>query len=80
MLTLTTAATLGLWRVMIDPELTASGGQYTAEILLDASYMVGDVLIMAAVLLLVLSPGVRGVPTRLMIVAGFGRSSPTSGA
>ncbi|MFC6410897.1 diguanylate cyclase domain-containing protein [Planobispora longispora] len=73
MLTLTTAATLGLWRVMIDPELTASGGQYTAEILLDASYMVGDVLIMAAVLLLVLSPGVRGVPTRLMIVAGFGR-------
>nr|BFE89238.1 hypothetical protein GCM10020093_118400 [Planobispora longispora] len=69
MLTLTTAATLGLWRVMIDPELTASGGQYTAEILLDASYMVGDVLIMAAVLLLVLSPGVRGVPTRLMIVA-----------
>ncbi|GII06110.1 GGDEF domain-containing protein [Planobispora takensis] len=73
MLTLTTAATLGLWRVMVDPELTASGGQYTTEILLDASYMVGDVLIMAAVLLLVLSPGVRGVPTWLMIVAGFGR-------
>ncbi|GGS86828.1 hypothetical protein GCM10010156_51730 [Planobispora rosea] len=73
MLTLTTAATLGLWRVMIDPELKASGGQYTAEILLDASYMIGDVLVMAAVVLLVLSPGVRGVPTWLMIVAGFGR-------
>ncbi|MBG0833281.1 GGDEF domain-containing protein [Planomonospora sp. ID67723] len=70
MLTLTSAASLGLWRLMVAPALKETGGLYTTGIVLEASYMVGDVLIMAAVLLLALSPGVRGASTYLMIAAG----------
>ncbi|GAA3448136.1 GGDEF domain-containing protein [Planomonospora venezuelensis] len=73
MLTLATAATLGMWRFIAAPALEKSDGQYTAGVLLEASFMVADVVIMSAVLLLVLSPGTRGVPTRLMIAAGAGR-------
>ncbi|MFB9884195.1 diguanylate cyclase domain-containing protein [Planobispora siamensis] len=73
MLTLTSAAALGMWRLIVAPALEETDGQYTLGIILEASYTVGDVVIMAAVLLLVLSSGTRGAPTRLMIAAGFFR-------
>ncbi|GAT71330.1 diguanylate cyclase [Planomonospora sphaerica] len=69
MLTLTTAVTIGMWWLLVAPALEASGGLYTAGIALDAGYMLGDVLITAAVLLLVLSPGRRSAPTGLLVTA-----------
>ncbi|GAA3168584.1 hypothetical protein GCM10010466_68390 [Planomonospora alba] len=69
MLTLATAAALGMWRLLVVPALRESGGRYTAGVWLDTGYLLGDVLIVAAVLLLVLSPGTRGTPTRLLVTA-----------
>ncbi|MBG0818550.1 GGDEF domain-containing protein [Planomonospora sp. ID82291] len=69
MLTLTTAAAIGMWWLLVAPALEKSGGLYSVGIALDAGYMLGDVLITAAVLLLVLSPGTRGAPTRMLVTA-----------
>ena len=49
----------------------ASGGGSPGEQLLGVAYPLGDVVLLAALAWLILSPGIRGVPSGLML-AGFG--------
>lgn len=66
-LTLTTAATLTAWQVLIQPKLGTAPS--LEVVLLNASYLLGDFIMLAALLFLVLSPGRRGVPTRLIMLS-----------
>ena len=68
-LTLTTAAALCLWQLAVAPALAGAG--ISAAVVVSVLYPFGDVMLLAAVLYLVLSPGQRGTCTRLL-VAGMG--------
>jgi diguanylate cyclase len=63
-LTLTTASALCLWQLSIAP-VVASGISTDAAV--GMLYPLGDVVLLAAVLYLVLSPGRRGVATGLLV-------------
>jgi diguanylate cyclase (GGDEF)-like protein len=64
-LTLTTAAALAAWQFLVEPGLDTSAR--TIEILVGTLYPLGDIVLLAAMLYLVLSPGVSGPPTRLLL-------------
>ncbi|MEV6845691.1 GGDEF domain-containing protein [Actinoplanes sp. NPDC051411] len=66
-LTLTTAAGLAAWQFFIRPEL--HGGGPTPSLIVGALYPSGDLVLFAAVVYLVLSPGRNGVPG-LLLIAG----------
>ncbi|MBG0830559.1 GGDEF domain-containing protein [Planomonospora sp. ID67723] len=65
-LTLTTVAALAAWQFLIQPYLDSGSG---AEVIVPALYPVGDIVLLAAVLFLALSPGERGAPTLLLLGA-----------
>ncbi len=68
MMTLATAAAIALWRILVEPVLAQ--GELPASAIFSLLYRpLGDVLLLAGVLLLVLSPGARGVPTRLLVTS-----------
>jgi diguanylate cyclase len=67
--TLTTAAAVCLGQLVVAP--TVAGAKIDAQMLVGLLYPLGDVVLLAAVLFLVLSPGRRGRPT-LLLVAGMG--------
>ncbi|WP_239160553.1 GGDEF domain-containing protein [Virgisporangium ochraceum] len=64
-LTLTTAAALAAWQFLVAPGLATSAK--TIEIVVGTLYPLGDIVLLAAMLYLVLSPGVAGRPTRLLL-------------
>ncbi|MEN3362592.1 MAG: diguanylate cyclase [Mycobacteriales bacterium] len=64
-LILTTAAALGAWQVLVAPAVRAQ--ELTAGVIIGALYPLGDIILLASVLFLVLSPGRRGTPTRLLV-------------
>jgi diguanylate cyclase (GGDEF)-like protein len=64
-LTLTTAAALGLWQLVVAPAVAESDVDLT--VVVQVLYPLGDVVLLASVLYLVLSPGTRGTPTRLLV-------------
>ncbi|WP_433381703.1 diguanylate cyclase [Actinoplanes sp. CA-142083] len=66
-LTLTTAATVAAWQLFIAPNLDGDA----LAVFVGALYPVGDLVLLAAVLYLVLSPGRTGLPGKLL-VAGIG--------
>ncbi|BBH69225.1 hypothetical protein ACTI_59100 [Actinoplanes sp. OR16] len=66
-LTLTVAAGLASWQFLILPNL--GGGLSVAETIVPPLYPIADVVLLAAVLFIALSPGDRGAPTRLMLGA-----------
>jgi diguanylate cyclase (GGDEF)-like protein len=66
-LTLTTAAGLAAWQFFIRPELQDGG--LSLPIVVGALYPTGDLILFAAVVYLVLSPGRNGVPS-LLLIAG----------
>ncbi|MFI1990806.1 diguanylate cyclase domain-containing protein [Actinoplanes sp. NPDC020271] len=66
-LTLAGAAGLLSWQFLIKPAL--SDGYSTADSVLPALYPVADVVLLAALLFIALSPGTRGTPTRLLFGA-----------
>jgi diguanylate cyclase (GGDEF)-like protein len=63
-LTLTTAATVAAWQLFIAPNLDGDA----LEVLVGALYPVGDLVLLAAVLYLVLSPGRTGLPGKLLVI------------
>jgi diguanylate cyclase (GGDEF)-like protein len=69
-LTLSTAAAVAAWQFFIAPGLDG-GTDNVAAVLVGSLYPVGDVLLLASVLYLVLSPGRTGLPGTLL-VAGTG--------
>ncbi|GAA2881537.1 hypothetical protein Acy02nite_16580 [Actinoplanes cyaneus] len=66
-LTLAGAAALLSWQFLIQPAL--GDGLSIADSVLPASYPVADVVLLAALLFIALSPGTRGTPTRLLFAA-----------
>lgn len=64
-LTLTTAATVAAWQLFIAPGLDDDGSALT--VFVGALYPVGDLVLLAAVLYLVLSPGRTGLPGKLLV-------------
>ncbi|MFF5288459.1 GGDEF domain-containing protein [Paractinoplanes globisporus] len=68
-LTLSTAAAVAAWQFFIAPGLDGDGDPLA--VLVGSLYPVGDVVLLAAVLYLLLSPGRTGVPGALLI-AGTG--------
>jgi diguanylate cyclase len=64
---MSTAAAAAAWELYIAPQLTGTGPLLLVA--LAASYPLGDVVLLAALLFLVLSPGTRGGPTRLLLAA-----------
>ncbi|MET8151362.1 diguanylate cyclase [Actinoplanes sp. NPDC049668] len=71
-LTLTTAASVAAYLFLIEP-MFAEGRLTVAETLVPVAYPLSDVTMLAVVLLLLLSPGRRGVPTGLLLSwAGLG--------
>ncbi|MEV0900029.1 GGDEF domain-containing protein [Actinoplanes sp. NPDC049802] len=66
-LTLTVAAALASWQYLIMPYL--GSGLSLAETIVPPLYPVADVVLLAAILFIALSPGDRGVPTRLLLGA-----------
>lgn len=64
-LILTTAAGLGAWQVLVAPAVRAQ--ELTPEVIIGALYPLGDIILLASVLFLVLSPGQRGTPTRMLV-------------
>jgi diguanylate cyclase (GGDEF)-like protein len=68
-LTLTTAFALVMWQIVVIPAVaqTAVGAETVVAVL----YPLGDVVLIASVLYLILSPGLRGWPIRLLS-AGMG--------
>ncbi|GAB1689795.1 diguanylate cyclase [Krasilnikovia sp. M28-CT-15] len=62
--TLTIAAALLAWEFLISPYV--GQGYSLADTVVPALYPVADVVLLAGVLVVVLSPGTRGVPTRLL--------------
>jgi diguanylate cyclase (GGDEF)-like protein len=67
-LTLTTAFALVLWQTVVVPAVAQAE---LAETVVAVLYPLGDVVLVASVLYLVLSPGLRGWPIRLLC-AGMG--------
>jgi diguanylate cyclase (GGDEF)-like protein len=63
------AASLAAWAFMVAPKVNGTGS--LVERLVFAAYPVADVVLLAALLWLVLSPGERGAPAKLMF-AGLG--------
>ena len=61
------ASGLAAWVFLVP----VSGGGSAGEQLLGVAYPLGDVVLLAALAWLILSPGIRGVPSGLML-AGFG--------
>ncbi|GIE85464.1 hypothetical protein Are01nite_19440 [Actinoplanes regularis] len=71
-LTMTTAAALGSYLFFIEP-LFADGGTTLLETIVPAAYPICDVLLLAAVLVLLFTPGRRGAPVLLQLAsAGLG--------
>ncbi|GAB1641265.1 hypothetical protein KRMM14A1259_16880 [Krasilnikovia sp. MM14-A1259] len=68
MLTLTTAVGIAIWVAFISPYLADLAAEPVYAYLVIMAPL-GDVIITAGVLLLVLSPGVRGTPTRLLLAS-----------
>ncbi|NJC74168.1 GGDEF domain-containing protein [Planosporangium thailandense] len=66
-LTLTTAAALACWQLLIVPQL--HGKAHTVAVVVNAIYPLLDVFLLAGVLLLVFSPGPRRAPTHLLITS-----------
>ncbi|MBG0563745.1 GGDEF domain-containing protein [Actinoplanes aureus] len=66
-LTLTVAAGLASWQFLIMP--TLGMGYTAAEVIVPALYPIADVVLLAAVLFIALSPGDRTAPTRLLFGA-----------
>lgn len=66
-LTLTMAAALASWQFLILPLLGTTTG--LAESIVPPLYPIADVVLLAAVLFITLSPGDRGTPTRLLLGA-----------
>ncbi|WP_249998328.1 GGDEF domain-containing protein [Actinoplanes sp. M2I2] len=66
-LTLTLAAAAASWQFLIEPVLQAGYG--LADSVVPALYPVADVVLLAGVLFIALSPGVRTAPTRLLLAA-----------
>jgi diguanylate cyclase (GGDEF)-like protein len=64
-LVLATAATLWLWQLVVAPAV--AGVAVSLEVVVGVLYPLGDVVLFAAVLYLVLSPGRRGPATRLLV-------------
>ncbi|GAA3441010.1 GGDEF domain-containing protein [Planomonospora venezuelensis] len=64
-LTLTTVAALASWQFLIQPLFEYGFG----DAVVPALYPVGDIVLLAAVLFLTLSPGERGAPTLLLFGA-----------
>jgi diguanylate cyclase (GGDEF)-like protein len=64
-LTLTTAASVAAWQLFIAPGLDGGGSALT--VFVGALYPVGDLVLLAAVLYLVLSPGRTGLPGKLLV-------------
>ncbi|GGS67521.1 hypothetical protein GCM10010156_28090 [Planobispora rosea] len=65
-LTLSTVAALASWQFLIQPFIDEYG---LSQSVIPALYPVGDLVLLAAVLFLTLSPGERGAPTRLLLAA-----------
>ncbi|GGK64357.1 hypothetical protein Ppa06_18930 [Planomonospora parontospora subsp. parontospora] len=68
-LTLATVAALASWQFLIEPLF--GEGLSLAVTIVPALYPVGDIVLLAAALFLVLSPGERGTPTYLLLTAVF---------
>ncbi|WP_231956703.1 MULTISPECIES: GGDEF domain-containing protein [unclassified Actinoplanes] len=66
-LTLTAAAALVSWQFLIEPSLRQ--GYSTGASIIPALYPVADVVVLAALLFIALSPGTRQAPTRLLFGA-----------
>jgi diguanylate cyclase (GGDEF)-like protein len=66
-MTMTTAMAIAVWHFLILPRLTAP--DFDAALLGWAIYPIGDLMIVAATLLLALAPGRTGGPTRLVVGA-----------
>ncbi len=66
-LTLTTAAGIASWQLLVAPQL--EGSTEALALMVYAFYPFADVVLLAGVLLLVLSPGPRGAPTQMLIGA-----------
>jgi len=66
-LTLTVAAAAASWQFLIEPVLDAGYG--LADSVVPALYPVADVVLLAGVLLIALSPGARTAPTRMLLTA-----------
>lgn len=64
---LTVAAAVTTWQYLITPNLSAGG--LTVGNVLAAAYPLGDVVLLAGALVLVLSPGTRGTATRLLVAS-----------
>lgn len=64
---MSTAAAAAAWQLYIMPQLAATGP--TLMLVLSVLYPLGDVVLLASLVFLVLSPGTRGVPTRLLLTA-----------
>src|SRR5581483_10924524 len=58
------ASTVAAWEFLIAP--SAAGTSTHAQVVVAAAYPLGDVLLLAALLWLVLSPGERSAPTRAL--------------
>ena len=65
---LTTAATVATGEWLIAPALRDN---HSIQEAVTAFYPITDVLLLAGILLLVLSPGARGIPTRMLIGSGL---------
>ena len=66
-LTLTVAAAAASWQFLVEPVLQAGYG--LADSVVPALYPVADVVLLAGVLFIALSPGARSAPTRLLLTA-----------
>jgi hypothetical protein len=64
-LTLTTAAGIAAWQFFIEPQMHDGGSRL--QLMVGALYPTGDLVLFAAVVYLVLSPGRNGVPSVLLI-------------
>ncbi|GAB7046484.1 GGDEF domain-containing protein [Catenuloplanes indicus] len=64
-LTLTMAAAAAIWRFIVEPLFDPAYS--VLENVIPALYPLGDVVLLAATLIIALSPGARGVPTRLLL-------------
>ncbi len=66
-LTMTVAAAAASWQFLIEPVLAQGYG--LADSVVPALYPVADVVLLAGVLFIALSPGARTAPTRLLLAA-----------
>ncbi|GAB2626705.1 hypothetical protein Aab01nite_79520 [Paractinoplanes abujensis] len=66
-LAMTVAAAAAAWQFLIEPQL--GQGYSMAETVVPVLYPIGDVVLLAAILFVALSPGARTAPTRLLLGA-----------